>query len=114
MGAGGDRDRTKRPKMAAIAAEGSNKVILTSDNPRSEVPEAIIEEMFTGVTADLRRKTLKITDRREAIKTAVMLASPGDVILIAGKGHENYQEIKGVKHHFDDREELRKAFELKR
>ena len=114
VGAGGDRDRTKRPKMAAIAAEGSNKVILTSDNPRSEVPEAIIEEMFTGVTADLRRKTLKITDRREAIKTAVMLASPGDVILIAGKGHENYQEIKGVKHHFDDREELRKAFELKR
>ena len=114
VGAGGDRDRTKRPKMAAIAAEGSNKVILTSDNPRSEVPEAIIEEMFTGVTADLRRKTLKITDRREAIKTAVMLASPGDVILIAGKGHENYQEIKGVKYHFDDREELRMAFELKR
>jgi UDP-N-acetylmuramoyl-L-alanyl-D-glutamate--2,6-diaminopimelate ligase len=112
VGAGGDRDRTKRPKMAAIAAEGSSRVILTSDNPRSEVPDAIIDEMEAGITPDLKRKTLRITDRREAIKTAVMLAVPGDVILIAGKGHENYQEIKGVKHHFDDREELRKAFEL--
>ncbi len=113
VGAGGDRDRTKRPKMAAISAEGSNKVILTSDNPRSEDPDSIINEMDAGITADLRRKVLRISDRREAIKTAVMLASPGDVILIAGKGHENYQEIKGVKHHFDDREELRKAFDLK-
>lgn len=113
VGAGGDRDRTKRPKMAAISAEGSSKVILTSDNPRSEDPDSIINEMDAGITADLRRKVLRISDRREAIKTAVMLASPGDVILIAGKGHENYQEIKGVKHHFDDREELRKAFDLK-
>ncbi len=113
VGAGGDRDRTKRPKMAAISAEGSNKVILTSDNPRSEDPDSIINEMDAGITADHRRKVLRISDRREAIKTAVMLASPGDVILIAGKGHENYQEIKGVKHHFDDREELRKAFDLK-
>jgi len=113
VGAGGDRDRTKRPKMAAISAEGSSKVILTSDNPRSEEPDSIINEMDAGITADLRRKVLRISDRREAIKTAVMLASPGDVILIAGKGHENYQEIKGVKHHFDDREELRKAFDLK-
>lgn len=113
VGAGGDRDRTKRPKMAAISAEGSSKVILTSDNPRSEDPDSIINEMDAGITADLRRKVLRISDRREAIKTAVMLASPGDVILIAGKGHENYQEIKGVKQHFDDREELRKAFDLK-
>lgn len=110
VGAGGDRDRTKRPKMASISAEGSSKVILTSDNPRSEDPDRIIDDMEAGITPDLKRKTLRITDRREAIKTAVMLASPGDVILVAGKGHENYQEIKGVKHHFDDREELREAF----
>jgi UDP-N-acetylmuramoyl-L-alanyl-D-glutamate--2,6-diaminopimelate ligase len=113
VGAGGDRDRTKRPKMAAISAEGSSKVILTSDNPRSEDPDKIIDDMEAGISPELKRKTLRITDRREAIKTAVMLASPGDVILVAGKGHENYQEIKGVKHHFDDREELRKAFNNK-
>ena len=95
--------------MAAISAEGSTRVILTSDNPRTEDPEKILDDMEKGVSAELKRKTLRIADRREAIKTAVMLAGPGDVILIAGKGHENYQEINGVKHHFDDREELSKA-----
>jgi UDP-N-acetylmuramoyl-L-alanyl-D-glutamate--2,6-diaminopimelate ligase len=113
VGAGGDRDRTKRPKMALISAEGSTRVILTSDNPRSEDPEKILDEMEAGITPDLKRKTLRIADRREAIKAAVMFAVKGDVILLAGKGHETYQEIKGVKHHFDDREELRKAFLLK-
>jgi UDP-N-acetylmuramoyl-L-alanyl-D-glutamate--2,6-diaminopimelate ligase len=113
VGAGGDRDRTKRPKMAAITAEGSSKVILTSDNPRTEDPEKILDDMETGITPDVRRKVLRICDRREAIKTAVMLAVPGDVVLIAGKGHENYQEINGIKHHFDDREELKAALLLK-
>lgn len=113
VGAGGDRDRTKRPKMASISAEGSSKVILTSDNPRTEDPEKILDDMEAGISADLKRKTLRIADRREAIKTAVMLACPGDVILIAGKGHEDYQEINGVKHHFDDMEELRKALLIK-
>jgi UDP-N-acetylmuramoyl-L-alanyl-D-glutamate--2,6-diaminopimelate ligase len=109
VGAGGDRDRTKRPKMAAISAEGSSKVILTSDNPRTEDPEKILDEMEAGITPDLKRKTLRISDRREAIRAAVMFAVKGDVILIAGKGHETYQEIMGVKHHFDDREELKNA-----
>ncbi len=113
VGAGGDRDRTKRPKMAAISAEGSTKVILTSDNPRSEDPDKILDEMEAGITPDLKRKILRITDRHEAIKTAVMLANEGDVILIAGKGHETYQEIMGVKNHFDDREELKNALLLK-
>jgi UDP-N-acetylmuramoyl-L-alanyl-D-glutamate--2,6-diaminopimelate ligase len=113
VGAGGDRDRTKRPEMAAISAEGSTKVILTSDNPRTEDPEKILDEMEAGITPDMKRKTLRIADRREAIKTAVMLANSGDVILIAGKGHETYQDIKGVKHHFDDREELKSAFLIK-
>ncbi len=113
VGAGGDRDRTKRPKMAAISAEGSSKIILTSDNPRTEDPEKILDEMESGITPELKRKTLRISDRREAIKTAVMLANPGDVILIAGKGHETYQEVMGVKHHFDDREELKNALLLK-
>jgi UDP-N-acetylmuramoyl-L-alanyl-D-glutamate--2,6-diaminopimelate ligase len=113
VGAGGDRDRTKRPEMAAISAEGSTKVILTSDNPRTEDPEKILDEMESGITGDLKRKTLRISDRHEAIKTAVMLANKGDVILIAGKGHETYQDIMGVKHHFDDREELKNAFLLK-
>ena len=113
VGAGGDRDRLKRPKMAAISAEGSTIVILTSDNPRSEDPERIIDDMEEGLTREHREKALRICDRREAIKTATMLANPGDVILIAGKGHETYQEINGVKNHFDDREELRKALLLK-
>ena len=113
VGAGGDRDRTKRPKMAAISAEGSTRVILTSDNPRTENPEKIIDDMEAGLLPDMKRKALRITDRREAIKTAVMMAEKGDVILIAGKGHETYQDVMGVKHHFDDREELKKAFLLK-
>jgi UDP-N-acetylmuramoyl-L-alanyl-D-glutamate--2,6-diaminopimelate ligase len=113
VGAGGDRDRTKRPKMAAISAEGSTKVIITSDNPRTEDPERILDEMEAGITPDLKSKTLRIADRHEAIRTAVMLANKGDVILIAGKGHETYQEIMGVKHHFDDREELKNALLLK-
>jgi UDP-N-acetylmuramoyl-L-alanyl-D-glutamate--2,6-diaminopimelate ligase len=113
VGAGGDRDRTKRPKMASISADGSNRLILTSDNPRTEDPEMILDDMEAGITPDMKKKTLRIADRREAIRTAVMLANPGDVILVAGKGHEPYQEIMGVRHHFDDREELKKAFSLK-
>lgn len=113
VGAGGDRDRTKRPKMAAISASGSSKLILTSDNPRTEDPEKILDDMEAGIGTDLKKKTLRISDRREAIKTAVMLANPGDIILVAGKGHEPYQEINGVRHHFDDREELKKALQNK-
>lgn len=113
VGAGGDRDKTKRPKMASISAEGSDRLILTSDNPRTEDPERILDDMEAGLTQELKKKTLRIADRREAIKTAVMLAKKGDVILVAGKGHEPYQEIHGVKHHFDDREELRNAFGMK-
>lgn len=112
VGAGGDRDRTKRPKMAAISAEGSDKVILTSDNPRTENPESILDEMEAGIIPELKPKTLRIADRRVAIRTAVMIAKSGDVILIAGKGHETYQEINGVKHHFDDREVLKEAFSM--
>lgn len=108
-GAGGDRDKGKRPIMAAEAAKRSERVILTSDNPRSEEPQAIIEDMLAGLNAEQRQQTLCIADRREAIKTACALAKAGDVILVAGKGHEDYQEIQGVKHHFDDREEVRKA-----
>lgn len=107
VGAGGDRDRTKRPLMAAICAEKSNLVILTSDNPRSEEPETIIEEMKAGITADARRKVLTIVNRKEAIRTACHLAKPGDIILVAGKGHEKYQEIKGVKYPFDDKKILK-------
>jgi UDP-N-acetylmuramoyl-L-alanyl-D-glutamate--2,6-diaminopimelate ligase len=113
VGAGGDRDRTKRPKMAMITAQGSTRTILTSDNPRSEDPEKILDDMEAGLSPDLKSRTLRITDRREAIKTAVMFAEIGDVVLIAGKGHETYQEIKGVKYHFDDREELKVALLLK-
>jgi len=113
VGAGGDRDRTKRPKMALISAEGSSKVILTSDNPRTENPEKILDDMEAGITPDVRRKVLRICDRREAIKTAVMLANSGDVVLIAGKGHEPYQEINGIRYHFDDREELKAALLMK-
>jgi UDP-N-acetylmuramoyl-L-alanyl-D-glutamate--2,6-diaminopimelate ligase len=109
VGAGGDRDKTKRPEMAAITCKYSDKVILTSDNPRSEKPEDIIEDMKAGVDALCNKKTMVIVDRREAIKTAVMLARPGDIILIAGKGHETYQEVNGVRNHFDDKEEVQKA-----
>ena len=106
VGCGGDRDTTKRPIMARIAAEKSDRAILTSDNPRSEDPEAIISEMQQGIDPVLARKTISIVNRREAIKTACALALPGDIILIAGKGHEKYQEIKGLRHHFDDKETL--------
>jgi len=109
VGAGGDRDRTKRPVMALISAEGSTKVILTSDNPRSEDPEKILDDMEAGIGPELRNRVLRITDRRQAIRTAAMMAVQGDVILVAGKGHETYQEVNGVRHHFDDREELGKA-----
>lgn len=111
VGAGGDRDKTKRPEMAAIACKYSDKVILTSDNPRTEDPNAILKDMEAGVGQEKANITITISDRREAIKTAAMLASAGDIILVAGKGHEDYQEINGVKHHFDDREEIRKVFE---
>lgn len=102
VGCGGDRDKAKRPKMAAIACEMSDKVILTSDNPRSEEPQVILDEMMAGVEGQHFKKTLSILDREQAIKTAVAMAEKGDIILIAGKGHEKYQEIKGVKHDFDD------------
>ena len=110
VGCGGDRDREKRPKMAAIACELSNKVILTSDNPRSENPDAILAEMMTGVEGQHFKKTLSITDRLQAIKTAVSMAEKGDIILIAGKGHEKYQEINGVKHDFDDMQTVKNIF----
>ena len=110
VGAGGDRDKTKRPEMANEAVLASDKVILTSDNPRTENPAQIIKDMEAGVTAKYKNKVVSIENRREAIKTAAMLAQPGDIILIAGKGHENYQEINGVKHHFDDKEEIKICF----
>lgn len=112
VGCGGDRDRTKRPTMAKVACQYSDQVILTSDNPRSEEPEAIIREMEAGVPAEARRHVLSITDRKEAIRTACRLAQSGDVVLVAGKGHEKYQEIKGVKHPFDDKEILNEEFSL--
>ena len=110
VGAGGDRDATKRPVMAAEAVKGSTKVILTSDNPRSEDPDKIIEQMMAGVAFADRSKVLCITNRREAIRTACSIAQKGDVVLVAGKGHETYQEVKGVKTHFDDREVIRDFF----
>lgn len=109
-GAGGNRDNGKRPLMAQEAARQSDKVIITSDNPRFEEPQAIIDDMVAGLTPQQRKKAVTIVDRREAIRTAVMLAKKGDVILIAGKGHEDYQEINGVKHHFNDREVVEEAF----
>ncbi|PKQ60769.1 UDP-N-acetylmuramoyl-L-alanyl-D-glutamate--2,6-diaminopimelate ligase [Labilibaculum filiforme] len=112
VGAGGDRDKSKRPLMAKISAELSDKVILTSDNPRSEDPDQIILDMKEGVSANNTRKVLAITDRKEAIRTAHMLAQKDDIILVAGKGHEDYQEIKGVKHHFDDKEVIKEIFKL--
>lgn len=111
VGAGGNRDKGKRPIMAKEAADRSDKVIITSDNPRNEEPQDIINDMLTGLNNDDKKKVISIVDRKEAIRTACMLAQPGDVILVAGKGHENYQEIKGVKHHFDDKEVLKEIFE---
>ena len=112
VGCGGDRDKTKRPIMAEVACEHSDKVIFTSDNPRSEDPAQIIKDMEAGVGAAARRKYISIVDRKEAIKTAISLASKEDIILVAGKGHEKYQEIKGVKNHFDDKEVVREMFEM--
>ena len=110
IGCGGNRDNTKRPKMADIACRLSNRAIFTSDNPRTENPEAILDEMEKGVSSTDYRKKLRITNRREAIKTAVSLAQKNDIILIAGKGHEQYQEINGIKNLFDDKEEVKNAF----
>ncbi len=112
IGCGGDRDKTKRPVMAQVACDWSDKVILTSDNPRTENPFTIIEEMEKGVSPTNKRKALSISDRKEAIKTACHLAKPGDIILLAGKGHEKYQEVNGVRHHFDDKEILLEQFKL--
>ena len=112
-GAGGNRDAAKRPEMAAAAVMRSDRLIITSDNPRFEEPEEIIRQMRAGVGGEYYNKVLCITDRREAIRTAAALAKKGDIILVAGKGHENYQEIKGVRHHFDDVEELTKALNEK-
>lgn len=106
IGCGGDRDKTKRPQMAQVACDWSNKVILTSDNPRSEKPEQIIKDMVAGVLPNNQKKTLSITDRKEAIRTACHLAKAGDIILLAGKGHEKYQEISGIKYPFDDKQIL--------
>ena len=110
VGAGGNRDKGKRPIMAQEAVKGSTRVIITSDNPRFEEPQDIINDMLEGLTPAQRTNVLTIVDRREAIRTACMLAEKGDVVLVAGKGHETYQDVKGVKHHFDDKEVLREAF----
>ena len=109
-GAGGNRDKGKRPLMAQEAVRQSDRVIITSDNPRFEEPQAIINDMLAGLNDQQLRKVISITDRKEAIRTACMMAKRGDVVLVAGKGHEDYQEIKGVKHHFDDKEVLRDIF----
>ena len=109
-GAGGNRDKGKRPLMAQEAVRQSDKVIITSDNPRFEDPQEIINEMLAGLNEQQMRKVISIVDRKEAIRTACMMAQKGDVVLVAGKGHENYQEIKGVKHHFDDKEVLHEIF----
>ena len=110
VGAGGNRDKGKRPIMAAEAAKGSSRVILTSDNPRNEEPQEIINDMLAGLSDVQKKNVISIVDRKEAIRTACALAQKGDVILVAGKGHEDYQEIKGVKHHFDDKEVIREIF----
>jgi len=112
VGAGGNRDKGKRPLMAKESCRLSNTVILTSDNPRYEEPDTIIQDMIAGLNTDERTSTLCITDRTEAIRTAIALARKGDVILVAGKGHEDYQEIKGVKYHFDDREIIKNLFKI--
>jgi UDP-N-acetylmuramoyl-L-alanyl-D-glutamate--2,6-diaminopimelate ligase len=110
VGCGGNRDREKRPKMAQIACEYSDKVLLTSDNPRDENPVDIIKEMKDGLDGTMLKSTLTILDRQEAIRTACMLSEAGDIIVVAGKGHETYQEIQGVKHDFDDRKVLELIF----
>ena len=110
LGCGGDRDKGKRPEMAAVASELSDKLVLTSDNPRSEDPGQIIKDMEAGSSEDRKKNMFSITERREAMRAAMHLAQPGDIVLVAGKGHETYQEIKGVRHHFDDKEEVIKIF----
>jgi UDP-N-acetylmuramoyl-L-alanyl-D-glutamate--2,6-diaminopimelate ligase len=110
VGCGGDRDKSKRPEMAAIAADFSQRVLLTSDNPRTEDPEAILNDMEVGLDPVQKARSLRISDREQAIKTACQLAQPGDIILVAGKGHETYQEINGVRHPFDDMQHLIKNF----
>lgn len=110
VGAGGDRDKTKRPEMSKIACQLSTKIILTSDNPRTENPEKILDQMEAGLNAEDKKTMLRITDRKQAINTACMLATENDIILVAGKGHETYQDINGVKHHFDDKEVIREQF----
>ncbi|NCC09193.1 MAG: UDP-N-acetylmuramoyl-L-alanyl-D-glutamate--2,6-diaminopimelate ligase [Bacteroidia bacterium] len=110
VGAGGNRDKGKRPIMAKEAVKGSDKVIITSDNPRFEEPQDIINDMLEGLNNEERKQVISIVDRKEAIRTACLLAEKGDVILVAGKGHENYQDVKGVKHHFDDKEILKEIF----
>lgn len=112
VGCGGDRDKTKRPVMGEVACENSDQVIFTSDNPRSEDPDAIIKDMEATLNTAARRKYIAIPDRKQAIKTAISMARPEDIVLIAGKGHEKYQDIKGVKHHFDDKEVLQEVFGL--
>ena len=112
VGCGGNRDTTKRPVMAEVATSHSDKVVFTSDNPRNENPVEIIKDMEAGVPAGARRKCISIADRKEAIKTAISLANAEDIVLVAGKGHENYQEINGVKNHFDDKEVVKEIFEL--
>ena len=109
-GAGGNRDKGKRPLMAQEAVKQSDRVVITSDNPRFEEPQDIINDMLAGLNAQQMKKVISIVDRREAIRTACMMAEKGDVILIAGKGHEDYQDVKGVKHHFDDKEVVRECF----
>lgn len=113
-GAGGNRDKGKRPQMAFEAAKDSDKVIITSDNPRFEEPAAIIKDMLAGVTPEQQGRVVVIVDRKQAIQAACMMATKGDVVLVAGKGHENYQDVKGVKHHFDDKEIIRNVFEAEK
>lgn len=113
VGCGGDRDRSKRPEMAQIACKGSDKLVLTSDNPRTEKPDAILDDMEAGLSAQQLSHTVRITDRRQAIRTACMMARQGDIILIAGKGHEKYQEVNGVRSHFDDVEEAERELRMK-
>ncbi|MCQ2273848.1 MAG: UDP-N-acetylmuramoyl-L-alanyl-D-glutamate--2,6-diaminopimelate ligase [Bacteroidales bacterium] len=108
VGCGGDRDTSKRPEMAKIACEMSDRLVLTSDNPRTEDPERILDDMEAGLTDEQKSQVVRISDRRQAIKTAVLMAKEGDILLVAGKGHEKYQDVNGVKHHFDDVEELEK------
>jgi UDP-N-acetylmuramoyl-L-alanyl-D-glutamate--2,6-diaminopimelate ligase len=112
VGCGGDRDKTKRPVMGEVACEHSDKAIFTSDNPRTEDPLQILNDMETGLSVSAKRKYIAIADRKQAIKTAISMAQPDDIVLIAGKGHEKYQEINGVKHHFDDKEIVQEMFEL--